>query len=306
MVEETRFLTVQDDHENKRLDVFIKDELGELSRSAIQKLINEGNVFVNNGNVKSNYKVRIGDCIKILIPEAKPLEIKAEKIPLEILYEDSDVVVINKPQGMVVHPAVGNYHGTLVNALLEHCEDLSGINGLLRPGIVHRLDKDTSGVIMVAKNDSAHVNLAAQIKARTVKRKYIALVYGNIQADRGKIDAPIGRHPIDRKKMAVTHKNGRHAVTHYRVLERFGNYTLVEAGLETGRTHQIRVHMSHIGHPLVGDPKYTKGKNEFRLKGQFLHAYLLGFFHPRTGKYMEFTSPLPEEMEKVLQKLRGE
>jgi len=297
--------TVEQAQVGKRIDVLLAAiDLG-LSRSQAQKLIADGLVLVNGQLTKANYKVRLGDCINIRIPEPQNLAIVPEAIPLDILYEDRDVIVINKPQGMVVHPAAGNYSGTLVNALLAHCAgELSGINGVIRPGIVHRIDKDTSGVLMVAKNDQAHLKLAAQIKAHSVQRRYLALVYGNIKEERGTINAPIGRHPVDRQKMAVTERLGRHAVTHFTVAERFGDYTLLDVALETGRTHQIRVHMAYIGHPVVGDPKYGPVKNHFALPGQFLHAYLLGFIHPTTGEYLEFTAPLPPVMAQVLQRLR--
>jgi len=239
----------------------------------------------------------------VIEPEPRPVDVQAQDIPLDILYEDEDIIVINKPQGMVVHPAAGNYNSTLVNALLHHCRDLSGINGEMRPGIVHRIDKDTSGVLVVAKNDHSHVNLAQQIKDKTAVRKYIALVEGDIKEDAGTIDAPIGRHPVYRKKMAVV-PGGRRAVTHFKVLERFGRYTLIEARLETGRTHQIRVHMAYIGHPVVGDPVYGYKRQSFNLNGQLLHAQCLGFKHPRTGRYMEFCAPLPDYFTDVICKLR--
>lgn len=295
---------IQEEDSHKRIDLFLTDRCHDLTRSYIQKLISDGLVTVNGKQVKANYKIKLGDEVNILIPPPIDLTVEAEEIPLEILYEDADVIVVNKPQGMVVHPASGNYSGTLVNALLKHCKDLSGINGVIRPGIVHRLDKDTSGVIMAAKNDEAHLSLAAQIKARTVNRRYFALVRGNLPQESGTINAPIGRHPTDRKKMAVVFRNSKQAITHFQVRERFGDYTLIEAKLETGRTHQIRVHMSYLGFPVVGDPKYGPKKQDFNLQGQFLHAYLLGFYHPRTGKYLEFTAPLPAHMERILESLR--
>lgn len=287
-----------------RIDILLKERLIDLSRSQIQKLIEDGNIKVNHKTVKSNYKTRFNDIITVDIPQPKPLEIAAEDIEIEIIYEDEDIAIINKPQGMVVHPAAGNYSGTLVNALLSRCTNLSGINGVIRPGIVHRIDKDTSGILVIAKNDKAHRVLSEQIKEHTVNRIYIALVEGVIKEDSGAVDQPIARHPIDRKKMAIV-KNGRNAITHYKVLEHFKGYTLIEAKLETGRTHQIRVHMAYLGHPLVGDPVYGYKKQRFSLKGQALHAKTLGFIHPSTGNYVEFTSPLPEYFEKLLVILRN-
>ncbi|GAB6181102.1 RluA family pseudouridine synthase [Desulfotomaculum defluvii] len=288
-----------------RLDVFLTDQCEDLSRSHVQKLIEDGNVRVNEKLCKANHKLKVGEIVEIQIPPATELKIEAENIPLDIYYEDRDVVVVNKPRGMVVHPAEGNTSGTLVNALLYHCEDLSGINGVMRPGIVHRLDKDTSGLIMVAKNDNSHQSLAQQLKDRTVTRRYQALVHHNIKKDVGMINAPIGRDPRDRQRMAVIERNSKPAITHFTVLERFGDYTLIECRLETGRTHQIRVHMSYIGFPLVGDPKYGPAKAHFNLNGQLLHAKILGFKHPTTGQYLEFQSPLPEVFQEVLQRLKG-
>lgn len=304
-VAERHDLTAGEEQRGKRLDVFLAAELPELTRSYIQKLVEDGLITVNNRPVKASYKVQPGDDITVEVPEPEGLDVAAESIPLEILYEDRDVIVVNKPQGMVVHPAAGNYTGTLVNALLGHCTDLSGINGVMRPGIVHRLDKDTSGVIMAAKNDDAHLSLARQIKDRTVVRKYIALVHGIITEPAGVIDAPIGRDPRERKRMAVVTANSKPAVTRYRVLERFAGYTLVECRLETGRTHQIRVHMAYIGHPVVGDPVYGPRKPAFDLAGQALHAALLGFNHPRTGEYMEFVASRPEYMEQLIKNLKA-
>lgn len=292
------------DEANQRVDVFLAEENDELSRSHIQKLIGQGLVTVNGQPVKANYKLKIDDRVEILVPEPEELTAVPEEIPLDIYYEDSDVIVVNKPQGMVVHPGSGNYSGTLVNALLYHCHDLSGINGVLRPGIVHRIDKDTSGLLVVAKNDQAHSNLAEQIKNHTVTREYLALVHGRVAHAVGKIDAPIGRDTYDRKKMKVTDRNSKRAVTHYRVLEVFEKFTYLEARLETGRTHQIRVHMSFIGHPVAGDPKYGPRKPAFGLTGQALHAAVLGFDHPRTGKYLEFQAPLPGYFQELLDKLR--
>lgn len=296
----------EEDEIGKRIDVYIAEYKEELSRSRVQKLIENGLVTVNGKAVKSNYKLRKGDILEVEIPDPEPLEIEAEDIPLDIIYEDKDVAIVNKPQGMVVHPAPGHYSGTLVNALMYHCkDDLSGINGQMRPGIVHRIDKDTSGVLMIAKSDAAHNSLAQQLAVHSITRKYYAVVCGNIKEDSGTVDKPIGRSPKDRKKMAVV-QGGRRAVTHYRVLERFGGkYTLIEAQLETGRTHQIRVHMASLGHPLLGDTVYGSEKQPFKLQGQVLHAKVLGFNHPSDGRYVEFESPLPEYFEKLLIKLRN-
>ena len=296
----------EEDEIGKRIDVYIAEYKEELSRSRVQKLIENGLVTVNGKAVKSNYKLRKGDILEVEIPDPEPLEIEAEDIPLDIIYEDKDVVIVNKPQGMVVHPAPGHYSGTLVNALMYHCkDDLSGINGQMRPGIVHRIDKDTSGVLMIAKSDAAHNSLAQQLAVHSITRKYYAVVCGNIKEDSGTVDKPIGRSPKDRQKMAVV-QGGRRAVTHYRVLERFGGkYTLIEAQLETGRTHQIRVHMASLGHPLLGDTVYGSEKQPFKLQGQVLHAKVLGFNHPSDGRYVEFESPLPEYFEKLLTKLRN-
>ena len=289
-----------------RLDLFLCKELPEYTRSRLKQLIDDGHVMVNGMTVKSSYKIRFGDKVTVDVPDLKEPDILPEEIPLEIVYEDKDMLVVNKPQGMVVHPAAGNYTGTLVNALLSYCGDsLSGINGEKRPGILHRIDKDTSGLLLVAKNDMAHQSLAAQIKAHSLTRAYKALVHCGFKNDNGTVNLPIGRHRTERKKMAVSYVNSREAVTNYHVLERFGSYTLVECVLETGRTHQIRVHMSHIGHPIAGDPVYGVKKEPFQLNGQLLHAYKVGFIHPRTEEYMEFTSPLPEYFEKILKKLRN-
>lgn len=303
--EKTNQYIIEAGDNGTRLDIFISGQDQELTRTRVQKLIADECITVNEKPIKSNYKLKTNDVVNVEITEPEELKIDPEKIPLDVLYEDSDVIVINKPQGMVVHPANGNYTGTMVNALLEHCDDLSGINGVMRPGIVHRLDKDTSGVIMAAKNDMAHLSLAQQIKDHTVTRKYIALVHGNIAEPAGVIDAPIGRDPKDRKKMTVITQNSKNAVTRYRVLERFGEYTLIEVKLETGRTHQIRVHMAYLGHPVVGDPVYGPKKLHFGLNGQALHAYILGFEHPRSKQYMEFTTDIPDNMEKVLKKLKN-
>ena len=287
-----------------RLDRFLTDKAGGPSRSQIRKLIDQGLVQVNGRQVKAGYLVRVGDNIQLQIPPPKPIELKAQAIPLDILYEDADIIVINKPPGMVVHPAVGNYEGTLVNALLAHCKDLSGIGGTLRPGIVHRLDKDTSGVMVAVKNDLAHIALSAQIKDRTAERWYLALVHGNIRIDEALIDAPIARHPINRKQMAVM-ETGRQARTWYCVQERFGQHTLVECRLETGRTHQIRVHMAYIRHPVVGDPVYSGHRDQQGMIRQALHAYHLGFRHPRTAEPLSFSVPLPSDMAEILDKLRS-
>lgn len=287
-----------------RIDVFLADALENVTRSHVQKHIAQGNVKVNERTIKANYKLCQGDRVEIVMPDAREVEILAEDIPLTILYEDAHLIVVDKPQGMVVHPAAGHASGTLVNALLFHCKgQLSGINGELRPGIVHRIDKDTSGVLVAAKTDQAHQSLAAQLAAHSMTRKYIAIVYNRIQEDNGTVNAPIGRHPKDRKRMAVTNRHSRHAVTHYRVLARSENFNLIEARLETGRTHQIRVHMAHIGHPLLGDEVYGPKNKPFALQGQTLHAMVLGFIHPVTNAYMEFTSPLPEYFKILLNKL---
>lgn len=290
----------------ERIDRFLGSVMEDFTRSHLQKLIRDQYVTVNGGCVKSSYKMREGDRVTVTVPEVKETDILPETIALSIVYEDADMLVVDKPQGMVVHPAAGNETGTLVNALLAYCGDtLSGINGEKRPGILHRIDKDTSGLLMVAKNDRAHQSLAAQIKAHSLTRAYLALVHGGFKEDSGTIALPIGRHPHDRKKMAVTEKNARSAVTHYFVKERFSGYTLVECRLETGRTHQIRVHMSDRGHPIVGDPVYGVKKEPFSLNGQLLHAWQIGFNHPTSGKYMEFQSPLPAHFEKVLKRLRN-
>ncbi len=289
----------------KRIDKFLCERLSDYTRSAIQNLIEGEYVWVNGNSVKTAYKVKDNDDILIRIPDLKEPDILPEDIPLEIIYEDDDMLVVNKPQGMVVHPAPGNYSGTLVNALIGYCQDsLSGINGEKRPGILHRIDKDTSGLLMVAKNDMAHKGLAEQIKAHSLTRAYLALVHGGFNQDSGTINMPIGRHHTDRKKMAVTYHNSREAITHYKVLERLGKYTFVECVLETGRTHQIRVHMSKLGHPIVGDPVYGAKKEEFNLKGQLLHAYKIGFIHPRTKEYLEFEKEIPDYYEKIMKKLR--
>jgi len=288
----------------ERLDVFAA-KLTDLSRSRIANLIEGNCVFVNGKAVSKNAKLHAGDIVKVTVPEPKEYEITPENIPLEIVYEDGDLLVVNKPKGMVVHPAAGNYEGTLVNALMYHCGDsLSGINGVMRPGIVHRIDKNTSGLLMVAKNDLAHSFLAEQIKEHTFTREYIAVVYGNIKNDEGNVNAPIGRHPVKRKQMAVVAKGGREAVTHYKVIERLNGFTYLALKLETGRTHQIRVHMAYLGHPVAGDDVYGPKKVITELGGQCLHAKKVGFIHPRTKEYMEFDSPIPDYFERFLNKKR--
>ncbi|WP_215698670.1 RluA family pseudouridine synthase [Clostridium sp. MCC353] len=300
-------LIVSEDLAGTRIDRYLSLVCEEISRSYLQKLVKSETVLVNQKAVKSNYKVAAGDLIDLEIPEAVEPEIEPEKMDLDILYEDSDIILINKPKGMVVHPAAGHYSGTLVNGLMDHCrDDLSGINGVLRPGIVHRIDMDTTGVLIVCKNDMAHNSIAAQLKEHSITRKYYAIVHGVIKEEDGTVDAPIGRHPTDRKKMSINHKNGREAVTHYHVLKRFRQYTYVECRLETGRTHQIRVHMASIHHPLLGDQVYGPAKCPFRLQGQTLHAGVLGIIHPRTGEYMEFTAPLPEYFQELLIKLENQ
>lgn len=288
-------ISVPDEKAGERIDKIICASLETMSRSAIQKIIDEGAVSVGGIIVGKNYKVRAKDVIKLVIPEAKELEVTAENIPLDIRYEDDDLLVVNKPKGMVVHPAAGNYDGTLVNALLYHCKgSLSGINGVIRPGIVHRIDKDTSGLLIVAKNDMAHISLAEQIKVHSFTREYQSVVYGHMKQESGTVDAPIGRHPVDRKKMAVTPKNSKNAVTHYSVINQYRDFTHLKLRLETGRTHQIRVHMAYIGHPVAGDPVYGPKKAIESLSGQCLHAGLIGFKHPRTKEYIEIKSELPQ------------
>lgn len=288
-----------------RIDRFLGSRLEQVSRSYLQKLVKDGAVLVNGKPVKSSYKVENGDRIRLEIPDAVEPEIEAEPMELDILYEDSDIILINKPKGMVVHPAAGHYSGTLVNGLMAHCKnELSGINGVMRPGIVHRIDMDTTGVLIVCKNDKAHNAIAEQLKVHSITRKYYAIVHGVLKVDTGTVNAPIGRHPVDRKKMSINEKNGKEAVTHYRVLRRFRRFTFVECQLETGRTHQIRVHMASIGHPLLGDQVYGPAKVPFSgLQGQTLHAGVLGIIHPSTGEYMEFTAPLPAYFEALLKKL---
>lgn len=294
-----------EDGNAERIDRYLAERCPDFSRSYFQKLLKEQAVSVNGKAVKANYKVQSRDRIILEIPEAEKADILPEDIPLDILYEDDYLLVVNKPKGMVVHPSAGHMEGTLVNAVMAHCGDhLSGINGVLRPGIVHRIDKDTTGALLVCKDDAVHRDLAEQLKEHSIKRRYRAVVWGNLKEDQGTVEGPIGRHPIDRKKMAVNYKNGKDAVTHYQVLERFGQYTYIECRLETGRTHQIRVHMASIGHPLLGDSVYGPSKNPWKLQGQTLHAMVLGFRHPVTGEYMEFTAPLPEYFSELLDKLR--
>ena len=291
------------DVENQRIDVYISEKLSE-SRNSIQKLIGDGNITVSERKVKANYKIKINDKIKIVIPPPVILDVEAENIDLDIVYEDNDLAVVNKPQGMVVHPSAGHYSGTLVNGLMYHLKNLSTINGVMRPGIVHRLDKNTSGLMLVAKNDRAHNFLAKCLKEHSINRIYYALVQGNIKEDEGEINAPLGRSEKDRKKRTVTNKNSKEAITNFWVVERYGNYTLVKLKLKTGRTHQIRVHMKHISHPVVGDDVYGSKSNKFGLEGQLLHSKILGFVHPTTGKYMEFESELPDYFLKVLKKIK--
>ncbi len=286
----------------KRLDVFVSESMEEMTRSHVQKLIEEGRVTVNGAAAKGNRRLKDGDLVECDVPDPKPAEITAEEIPLDILYEDEDVILVNKPKGMVMHPAAGHDSGTLVNALMFHCGDrLSGINGVLRPGIVHRIDRDTTGVLVICKNDAAHLSLAEQLKEHSITRKYRAIVSGVIKENEGTVDSPIARDPKDRKKMKCGMPEGRRAVTHYRVLQRFRSCTYIECRLETGRTHQIRVHMASIGHPVLGDQVYGPAKNPYHLEGQTLHAMVLGFRHPRTGEYMEFTAPLPKYFSELLE-----
>lgn len=292
---------ITEELEDERIDKCLALLIDSLSRSFIQKLIREEAVTVNGIPVKGSYRVKAEDRVDFLLPRAVEPDIEPEEIPLDILYEDRDVIVVNKPKGMVVHPAAGHYSKTLVNALMYHCGDeLSGINGVMRPGIVHRIDKDTTGAIIACKNDSAHACIAEQLKEHSITRRYYAVCHGVIREEDGTIDKPVGRHPAERKKMAVNEKNGKHAVTHYHVLKRFDHYTYIECELETGRTHQIRVHMASIGHPLLGDELYGSRKTEYKLQGQTLHAGVLGFMHPSTGIYVETNAPLPEYFRHLL------
>lgn len=306
---QTETFIVEPEQEGERLDKFLsvifQDTARKQSRSFFQKLIKDERVKVNDRIQKANYRLKEADLVSVEIPDAVEVQILPEDIPLNILYEDDDLLVVDKPKGMVVHPAAGHASGTLVNAVLFHCKDsLSGINGEIRPGIVHRIDMDTTGSLIVCKNDESHIKIAEQIKEHSVTRKYRGIVYGVVKEDEGTVHAPIGRHPTERKKMAINEKNGKDAVTHYRVLERYRQYTYLEFSLETGRTHQIRVHMASIGHPLLGDTLYTGRKCPFSLQGQTLHAMTIGFVHPRTGKYLEISAPLPEYFIKLQTKLK--
>ena len=296
--------TVDENKVPERIDVFTS-EIAAVTRSRAAALIADGCVTVNGKKASKSDKVKSGDTVTVTVPEPAAYDIAPENIPLDILYEDDDLLVVNKPKGMVVHPSAGHYTGTLVNAIMYHCRDsLSGINGEIRPGIVHRIDMDTTGSLIVCKNDESHVFIAEQIKEHSVNRRYRGIVYGVVKEEEGTVNAPIGRHPIERKKMAINEKNGKPAITHYKVLERFERYTYMEFKLETGRTHQIRVHMASIGHPLLGDTLYSSGRSPYKLQGQTLHAMTIGFIHPRTREYMEVTAPLPEYFEKILKDLR--
>lgn len=302
----TEIFEVLEEQEGERLDKFLSIIYPDTSRSFFQKLIKDAAVLVNDKPEKASYRMVVEDVVTIHFPDAVATTIEPENIPLDILYEDDDLLIVNKPKGMVVHPSAGHYSGTLVNAIMYHCKDsLSGINGEIRPGIVHRIDMDTTGSLIVCKNDNSHVNIAEQIKVHSVNRIYEAIVHGNVKEDEGTIEGAIGRHPIDRKKMSINEKNGKPAITHYKVLERLGNYTYMQFKLETGRTHQIRVHMSSIGHPLLGDTLYSNIKSAFKnLQGQTLHAKTIGFIHPSSGEYVEFSAPLPEYFEKLLSQLK--
>ena len=292
---------VEPEYNGQRIDKFLSETLPEYSRSFIQKVVKDGGVLVDEKCVKSNYKLSAGQILKLNVPELVEPDIIPEDIALDILYEDDDIIVVNKPKGMVVHPAAGHYTGTLVNALMYHCRDnLSGINGVTRPGIVHRIDMNTTGVLVACKNDAAHIFLSEQLAVHSITRKYNAIVHNSFKDNSGTVDAPIGRHQIDRKKMAIDYKNGRNAVTHYSVISNYGKYAHIECQLETGSTHQIRVNMSSIGHPLLGDDVYGSGKSPYRLEGQTLHARVLGFVHPSTGKYMEFEAPLPDYFKEII------
>ena len=303
----TDIFEVMEEQEGERLDKYLSIIYPDISRSFFQKLIKDSGVLVNDSAQKASYCVKMEDIVTIHFPDAVQTTIEPEDIPLDILYEDDDLLIVNKPKGMVVHPSAGHYSGTLVNGIMYHCKDsLSGINGEIRPGIVHRIDMDTTGSLIVCKNDFSHVNIAEQIKVHSVNRIYEGIVCGNVKEDEGTIEGPIGRHPIERKKMAINEKNGKPATTHYKVLERFGNYTYMQFKLETGRTHQIRVHMSSIGHPLLGDTLYSNGKSPFKnLQGQTLHAKTIGFVHPSTGSYAEFEAPLPDYFKKLLTQLKN-
>ncbi len=302
---ELREYVIEEADENQRIDLYLSLIDDTLSRSYIQKLIKEKMVFVNEKEIKNNYKTSKGDQIKLYLPKAKELDIIPENIPLDIIFEDKDIIIVNKPKGMVVHPAPGHPGGTLVNALLYHFKDnLSTINGVVRPGIVHRIDRDTTGILVVCKNDNSHKSISDQLKVHSITRKYHAIVYGRLKEDEGTINAPIGRHSVDRKKMAINQKNGRNAITHYKVLEYLNGFTYIECTLETGRTHQIRVHMASLYHPILGDTVYGPSNSPFSLDGQTLHAKVLGIIHPTTGSYMEFEVPLPSYFSELLNKLR--
>lgn len=299
-----QYFEVDENWDAERLDRYLSEIYAEQSRSFFQKLIKEGHVMVNQAVQKANYRLKAGEIVEFEIPDAVPVQIEPENIPLDVLYEDDDLLIVNKPKGMVVHPAIGHYSGTLVNAIMYHCkESLSGINGEIRPGIVHRIDKDTTGSLIVCKNDEAHTKIAAQIKEHSVTRKYVGVVAGNFKEDGGTVEGAIGRHPVDRKKMAINEKNGKPAITHYRVLQPLKGASYMEFSLETGRTHQIRVHMASISHPLLGDTVYGSQKNPYKLQGQALHAKTIGFVHPSTGEYMEVSAPVPEYMLKLVHKL---
>lgn len=301
---EKHCFTADIEHEDQRIDRYLTEMLPEQSRSFFQKLIRDGFVMVNHIIVKVNYRLKTGDIIEIDIPDAVPTEIVPENIPLDILYEDDDLLIVNKPKGMVVHPAVGHSTGTLVNAIMYHCQgNLSGINGEIRPGIVHRIDKDTTGSLIICKNDEAHRNIAEQIKEHSVTRRYVGVVAGTFSEESGTVEGAIGRHPNDRKRMTINEKNGKLAVTHYRVLQTLKGASFMEFELETGRTHQIRVHMASISHPLLGDTVYGNSKNPYKLQGQALHARTIGFIHPTTGEYIEVSAPIPEYMTELVRKL---
>ena len=301
---EKHCFTADIEHEDQRIDRYLTEMLPEQSRSFFQKLISDGFVMVNHIIVKVNYRLKTGDIIEIDIPDAVPTEIVPENIPLDILYEDDDLLIVNKPKGMVVHPAVGHSTGTLVNAIMYHCQgNLSGINGEIRPGIVHRIDKDTTGSLIICKNDEAHRNIAEQIKEHSVTRRYVGVVAGTFSEESGTVEGAIGRHPNDRKRMTINEKNGKPAVTHYRVLQTLKGASFMEFELETGRTHQIRVHMASISHPLLGDTVYGNSKNPYKLQGQALHARTIGFIHPTTGEYIEVSAPIPEYMTELVRKL---
>ncbi|MCI8301090.1 MAG: RluA family pseudouridine synthase [Lachnospiraceae bacterium] len=300
----THYFEISSQQESERLDKILSQWNPDLSRSFFQKLIKDGQILVNDIPRKANYRVEEGDTISVTIPEPQNIEILPENISLDILYEDNDLLIVNKPKGMVVHPSAGHTSGTLVNAVMYHCkESLSGINGKIRPGIVHRIDMDTTGALIVCKNDTAHLKIAEQIKVHSVTRRYLGIVKGILSQDSGTISGPIGRHPADRKKMAINERNGKPAITHYKVLQRFSRHTFMQFELETGRTHQIRVHMASVGHPLLGDCIYGNDKNPWKLQGQTLHASVIGFIHPSTGEYLELTAPLPEYFQVLLKNL---